>query len=118
MNARTAAVTVSLLVLAAFLGALMMALLEHALADDGPIKPPVGTIAGYVVLQQCTISGQPAKIAAPFALVDPAQIALITHTPDSPEGCVKITTPAGRSIFAKGSESSIAALRQRAQLGR
>lgn len=81
---------------------------------------PSPAVPGWVVAEICRAnSSRPKSATVPdWIMIDPSQIAIIANPADSPNGCVKITNPAGRGIWVVGSEASIALARNAAMAQR
>jgi len=91
---------------------MMAALFAFALAAEAPA--PV-EVPGFMTLRPCALSGRLPEGMAAWVLLDPEQVAIISNPPSSPEGCVRVTNPAGRSLYFKGTERSLAEAKRKAE---
>lgn len=100
---RTIVVTASLLILCAFVGALLMAVVQLAFADGEPSIP-----RGFVRLQLCSgASGAPDGVAE-WALIVASSVTTIGNPKGSPDGCVRVSNLNNRRIYVVGTEYEVA----------
>jgi hypothetical protein len=103
--------------LVAFLAVVLVAMGWAMLAvgaDTPRARDDPEILYGMLVLIPCSTDPNDAAKYTKRLLFDPHLISRIGDPPESLDGCVRIVSPAGRSVYVKGTDEGVARARSKA----